>query len=175
MKLSRNAARACLGVAWLTLAQATHAQEPRDTAEVRTPLHGLGRGESLVARIVETLPGAPPIQVAVDFVDEGDDVVKRVRGTVGPGSPFRAVFARTELRTGSRFSSVRAVVRLDREGGFSRNIALLNFDFYDEAGLVDRCGGGCSICAHDGFSCAPASQGGPDVICDNGPVLVFEE
>jgi hypothetical protein len=166
---------AALGLmAPLVGAPAARADEPRRTAEIRTALLGLAQGETLVVRGVETLTGAPPIHMEVEFWTDGGALVKRSAGDLSSGRSLRFVVGRQELASASPLASVRAVIRISSEAGFSQNQALLNYEFYTVAGPSDRCGGSCSVCSHDsGFSCAPTSQGGVDVSCEGGTVTVF--
>jgi hypothetical protein len=146
--------------------------EPRRTAEIKTALHGLASGETLVVRGVETLPGAPPIHMEVEFWTDGGTLVKRSAGDLSASRPLSFLVSRQELTSASPLAAVRAVIRISSEAGFSQNQAFLNYEFYTLASPSDRCGGGCSVCSHDsGFACAPTSQGGVDVMCEGGATV----
>jgi hypothetical protein len=166
----RKAAAGLAAAAILLLSPAARAQSG-GSAEIKTPLHTLAKGESFVLRAVETLDGAPDLQLAVTFFDEGGRLVKQVNGSFGPGRPARFEIARSELGGRGPTAAVRAVARLSRDGGFRENQALLSFEFFKLRLPTDRCGGLCTICQNPDFACLPSSQGGAEVSCEGGAAV----
>jgi hypothetical protein len=157
-------------------ASAGWGQEP-SASEIKTPLHLLGHGGTLMVSAVETNEAAPPISATVRFLDERGRLVKRVVGEFGPRNPLLVGVSRSELRGTEPFAAVRAVVDIKRPDGFGRNQAAIRFALFEKGGATG-CGSGCSICPRvslttgQDLSCAAHEGGrGPEVICD-GDILV---
>jgi hypothetical protein len=154
---------------------ALDATEGPTSVEIRTPLHEVGLGKTLVIRVVETRPSAPAATLIATFLDAQDRVVKTVTGVVSPGHPVTFQLTRAEMQTSLLLPTARAIVVVKSEGGFDENQTLLNFELVDRTG-PNGCGGSCSICSRVGFSCAPPQTGHtPSVVCEGAAVSFTSE
>jgi hypothetical protein len=81
--------------------------------EARTPLHGLGSGESLLIRVAETHGDAPPFSVSVLFFNERNASAGERSGLVTPGQPVTFLLDGAGLPR-TQYPAVRAVIRLSR-------------------------------------------------------------
>jgi hypothetical protein len=174
-----NVATACACALALTLTpaptRAVDTAEGPTSAEIRTPLHELGAGKSLVVRAVETRSSAPAVTLVATFFDAQDQVVKTVTGVVSPGHPATFRLTRADMQTDELSPTARAVVVVKRDGGFDQNQTLLDIKLVNRSG-PDGCGGSCSICSRVGFSCAPPQTGStPSVVCEGAAVVFTSE
>lgn len=172
-----NAAAVCACALAVTLTPvSTGAAGPTEgptSAEIRTPLQEVGPGKIFTIRVVETRSLAPEAFLIATFLDAQDRVVKTVTGLVSPGHAVTFRLTRAEMHTTELFPTARARVVVQGGAGFDDNQILLNFELVDRSGTgSDGCGGSCSICARDGFTCAPPENGHtPSVICEGGAVV----
>jgi hypothetical protein len=173
LALSKTVAALAAAVALaLIAASPAAAVEGPTSAEIRTPLHQLGAGKTFVIRAVETSPSGPAVTLVATFFDAQDHVVKTQTAVVTPGHPATFRLTRADLHTDETAPAARASVLVRRAEGFAENQLIVNFDLVDRQGS-DGCGGLCSFCSREGFSCASNDPGhAPSVVCE-GPVVLF--
>jgi hypothetical protein len=140
------------------------ASEPEAAPVVlQTALLGIAPQETLVVRALETRQGTTRLEIV--FLNERNEVVRRVFESFGPGRPAKATLSHADLGSSDELPAVQVKMILRRppstSGDASRSRPLLSMQFFNVNTLVAR----------EGPTCAPPHRPGVDFNCPPGDIV----